>query len=378
MLPSRVDVAVIGGGIGGIAAAYFLAPSVSVAVLEMEPHVGMHATGRSAALYVPNYGNAVVRALTRASRSFLLSPPEKFCDAPLVQPRGLLQLARVGQQFALDKMLQIALPYSPTARVLDATEVTGKYGFVRESTICGALWLDDTMELDVNALLTGFLRGAKSQRATIVTDCRVERLEHSAGRWLVHTPRGRLEADAVLNAAGAWADGIALAAGGRALGIQPKRRTAAIVPAPAGQSVQSWPFVTDYNESFYFKPDAGKLLVSPADETPMAPCDAYPEDIDVAIAIERISELTSIEINRVERSWAGLRSFAADRSPVIGADPVLPRFFWSAGQGGYGVQTAVAWAQLAAALVIGNANQALLEDFGIEESQVLPQRLLSA
>jgi len=120
------------------------------------------------------------------------------------------------------------------------------------------------------------------------------------------------------------------------------------------------------------------LLVSPADETPMPPCDAYPEDIDVAIAIERISELTSIEINHVERSWAGLRSFAADRSPVIGADPVLPRFFWSAGQGGYGVQTAVAWAQLAAALVIGNANQALLEDFGIEESQVLPQRLLSA
>lgn len=343
------DVVIIGGGIAGASVAAFLAPSRRLAILERESQPGYHSTGRSAALFSETYGNATVRALSRASRSFLFDPPAGFAAHPLVTPRGSLYVARADQLQDLESF-----------ETHDVTGVVQRVSGQRAKELCpllkegyaaAAVFEPDSSDVDVHALHQGFLRVARAHDAQVFTDAEAASLEFVKGRWQVHTPIGDFRAPVVVNAAGAWADTVAASAGAAPVGVVPYRRTAILIDPPAGCATAALPLTIDAAETFYLKPDAGLLLLSPADETASPPCDAQPAEIDVAIAVDRIAQATILDIKHIRRKWAGLRCFAPDRSPVVGFDPEAHGFFWLAGQGGYGIQTAPALGQLAAALI---------------------------
>lgn len=364
------DFAVIGGGIAGASFAARVAPRARVLLLERETQPGYHSTGRSAALYSALYGNPAIGALTRASRSFFDSPPTGFSDHPLLTPRGVLYAGAAKDRDAVEKICK-----SPLATRVSTAEAHARVPVLREAAAAFTAFEPHAFDVDVNALHQGFLRMAKAGGATLLNNAGVLALERAAGGWRITTSAGVHEARVLVNAAGAWADAVAALAGAGPLGLQPLRRTALIVDAPQAVHSAAWPAVIAADESFYFKPDSGLLLVSPADETPSAPCDAQPEELDIAVCIDRIESATTLSVRRVVRSWAGLRTFAPDRSPVVGYDASMNNFFWLAGQGGYGVQTAPALSELAAALALRRALPAHLAAEGFEADAVAPQRL---
>lgn len=370
------DIAVIGGGIAGAAAAANLAPHASVLVLERENQPGYHATGRSAALFSEIYGNAPIRALTRASRAFLLEPPEGFAESALVSPRGALYVANAGQEEALDAFASLPDVAAGTRRV-DAIEARALSPALREDYVAAGVYEPDAQDVDVHALHQGYLRWLRERGGKLVNDAGVTSLQRSDDVWTIGTHAGAFRARMVINAAGAWADEIAGLAGAVPIGIRPLRRTAFMVDAPPGGDSDRWPMTIDIDERFYFKPDAGRLLLSPADETPSVPCDAFPEDLDIAIAVDHIERATTLSITHVRQKWAGLRSFVADRSPVIGYDPRLADFFWIAALGGYGIQTAPAVGRLAAALARRQPLPADLLQLGLEAGSIAPGRALA-
>jgi D-arginine dehydrogenase len=344
------DVVVIGGGIAGASAAAELAAHRRVLLLEAEDHPGYHATGRSAATYSPAYGNAAVRALNTASGQFFFHPPAGFSESSLVHPRDLLTVAGRGQRESLAARQQETPEF---VEPLSVAEACRRVPILAPDRIEGALLDRAGGDLDVDALLQGFLRLLRRRGGRTVSRARVDRLRRNGNAWRIATAAGEFESAVVINAAGAWADELARLGGLAPLGLQPLRRTAILIEMPAGLDPGAWPMVWDAAETFYFKPDAGALLVSPADETPSAPCDAAPEEIDVAVAVERFENVTTMTVRRVTHRWAGLRTFAPDRTPVIGFDPRAEGFFWLAGQGGYGVMTSPALAALACTLVCG-------------------------
>jgi D-arginine dehydrogenase len=373
MNATTADVVVIGAGIAGASAAAALARTRKVIVLEREAFPGVHSTGRSAALFSEIYGSGPIRALSRASREFLYSPPKGFVDAPIVRPRGALHIASAAQMAKLDAFC--ALPdVAPAIRRLTAAEVRVQCPVLREDYIAGGAMETGSADVDVDVLHQGWLRQLKARGGELIVNAEVVGLSRQASGWRVETPDGRIDAKVVVNAAGAWADVIARLAGVRTVGLQPNRRTALIVAAPDGSNSDAWPMVIDIDEQFYFRPDAGALLLSPGDETPSEPCDAQPEELDIAVAIDRVQSATTLEVKRVRRSWAGLRSFVADRSPVVGYAPDAPGFFWLAGQGGYGIQTAPAMGALACALVLGELAPAELVRFGVSAHDLRPDR----
>lgn len=370
MADQDVDVAVIGAGIAGASAAAQIAQRRRVLLLERESQPGYHATGRSAALFSETYGNAVVRALSRASRGFLYDPPQGFADYPLVRPRGSLHVARPEQLAALEA-LWAEPDIAAQARRLGPEETRQLCPLLRAGYAAEAVFEPQSADVDVHGLHQGYLRLFRARGGRALSDAEVTALEPARNGWRVHTGRGSFDAAIVVNAAGAWADEVAKAAGLAPLGIVPHRRTALLVDAPAAPDIADMPMVIDIDEQFYFKPDAGKLLLSPADETPSPPCDAQPDELDVAVAVDRVQTAVSFAITRVRRKWAGLRSFAPDRSPVIGYDPRAEGFFWLAGQGGYGIQTAPAAAALAAALLDGEAAA------DVDAGEVAPARFVA-
>ncbi|HEY2358404.1 MAG TPA: FAD-binding oxidoreductase [Phenylobacterium sp.] len=373
MKKDTADIVVIGAGIAGAAVAAELAQTHKVTVLEREAFPGMHSTGRSAALFSEIYGSGAIRALSRASRSFLYAPPAGFADAPIVRPRGALHIASASQMAKLDAFC--ALPdIAPSVRRLTAAEARAQCSILRDDYVAGAALETGSADVDVNVLHHAWLRQLKARGGELIVNAEVVGLSRSATNWRVETPDAEIDAGTVINAAGAWADVIALLAGVTTVGLQPNRRTALIVAAPDGSNSDDWPMVIDVDEQFYFRPDAGALLLSPGDETPSPPCDAQPEELDIAIAIDRVQTATTLEVQRVRRSWAGLRSFVADRSPVVGYAPEAPGFFWLAGQGGYGIQTAPAMGKLAAALVRGESAPEALTQFGVEAHDLRPDR----
>jgi len=349
---TRADILVIGAGIAGASVADALASSARVIVLEQEERAGLHSTGRSAALFSETYGNAMIRALSRASRAFLASPPDGFCDTPLIRPRGTLYIAGEDQLGRLRALEDGAGAFER----LSGAEATARVPILRPEAAAAALYEAGAMDIDVDALHQGFLRRLRRLGGQVVADAPVTALTREAGGWTAATPQGEFSAPIVINAAGAWADPVAGIAGLAPLGLQPKRRTAALIDGPE-LDFAGWPLVIDAEETAYFKPDAGRLLISPADETDSEPCDAQPEDLDVAIAADRIERMTTLSIRRIAHRWAGLRTFAPDRTPVCGYDPRAEGFFWLAGQGGYGIQTAPALAALAARLVLREAGE---------------------
>ena len=349
-MAANADFLVIGAGMAGASAAYELAAAGRVIVLEQEDRPGVHATGRSAALFSETYGNATVRALSRASRPFLASPPAGFGETALLGPRGAMFIASEADRTALEAE---AREGGGAFEPLSGEEVRARVPILKPEASAAGLIEGGAMDIDVDALHQGYLRGLRRRGGEVIANAGVAGLRRKAGRWIAETPAGSFEAPIVINAAGAWADRVALLAGVGAMGLAPKRRTAALVEVP-DHDVRTWPLVIEVGERFYFKPDAGRLLISPADETPSEPGDAQPDDLDVAIAADRIETATTLVIRRIAHRWAGLRTFAADRTPVCGFDPRAEGFFWLAGQGGYGIQTAPALAQLTLSLVTGS------------------------
>jgi D-arginine dehydrogenase len=344
---SLADILVIGAGIAGASVADALAASARVIVLEQEERAGMHSTGRSAALFSETYGNEVIRILSRASRAFLAGPPAGFCETPLIRPRGTLYVAGEDR---LDELRALEVGAGTFER-LSGAEARSRVPILRPQASAAALYEAGAMDIDVDALHQGFLRRLRRQGGQLVADAPVTGLQRAAAGWIAATPKGDFGAPIVINAAGSWADRVAALAGLAPLGLQPTRRTAALIDGPE-LDFAGWPLVIDVGETVYFKPDAGRLLISPADETDTEPCDAQPDDLDVAIAADRIERMTTLSVRRIAHRWAGLRTFAPDRTPVCGFDPRTEGFFWLAGQGGYGIQTSPALAALAARLVL--------------------------
>jgi D-arginine dehydrogenase len=367
-----IDFLVLGAGMAGAAAGYFLADHGSVVLLEKETAPGYHSTGRSAALYTEAYGNAAIRALTVASGAFFRAPPAGFAEVPLLHPRGLLLAATHGEDEAFAEAVAMGERFAPV-RVLERAETLALCPALREEWLVRAMLEPNAMDMDVHAIHQGFLRGIRAKGGRIVTAAAAGRIARNAGAWEVETGAGRFAAPMLVNAAGAWADQVAEAAGVAPLGLVPKRRTAMIVAAPA-LPFAGWPMVVDVASSFYFKPESGRLLLSPADETPVEPQDVQPEEIDLAVAIERVTAATRLEIRRIERKWAGLRTFAPDATLVIGPDPSAPGFLWMAGQGGYGIQTAPAAGAALAALATRSELPAALPALGLDKAALLPDR----
>lgn len=357
----RSDFLVVGGGIAGASAGYFLAASGTVTLLEAEAVPGYHATGRSAALFSEYYGNGVVRALTAASRPFYTAPPPGF-TAPLLSPRGVLALCPHGAEARFETVLAAGLTAPVPVRELGPGEAQRHCPVVRPEWFSRAMLKPAAMDIDVDAVHQGFLRGIRARGGQVVRSAGVRALSRSAGEWRAVTGAGEFSAPCLINAAGAWADEIAGLAGVPGIGLTPLRRSACIVAAPAGVGASRWPMVADVTETFYVKPESGRLLLSPADATPVPPGDARPEDIDIAAAIDRVRAATTLEIRHVQRAWAGLRSAVPDDTPVIGPAPQLPGFVWLAALGGYGIQTAPAAGELAAALATGTAPRSASAD----------------
>lgn len=368
------DVIVIGAGMAGASVAYWLSRQARVIVLEREAHPGYHSTGRSASLYMESYGPQQVRALTRASRGFFDKPPPGFCTHPLLAPRGAFVFAAPGQEAALDAHEAAVRAVSPNVERVDARQALGLLPVLRPGQVAGGVLENDVADIDVDALLQGFLRGVRRQGGQVVCDAAVGALRRVDGLWRVDTATGSYRALVVVNAAGAWADALARMAGAAPVGLVPKRRSAFIFAPPEGMPSAHWPLFLDVMESFYIKPDAGMLLGSACNAAPVAPHDVQPEELDIAIAIDHIERLTTLRIRRPARTWAGLRSFVADGELVGGYDPVLPGFFWAAGQGGYGIQSAPGAGRYYAALLLGEDGAALAASIGIDQSCIDPAR----
>ncbi|HMA14833.1 MAG TPA: FAD-binding oxidoreductase [Kiloniellaceae bacterium] len=348
-MSDTADILFIGGGMAGIGAAARAAPAAKVIVLEAEDQPGRHSTGRSAAIFIGNYGNATVRAANAASQGELASPPDDLADSSLLTPRGELLIATAEE---VERFEQHMAGASETEEI-DPDEAVRRFPILRRERIARACYDSTAEDIDVDRLLQGYLRLLRRLGGRLVTDARAGEIAHRDGTWRVTTSAGEFEAPVVVNASGAWADTTAKLAGLPPLGLQPLRRSAAILPAPEGRDVTGWPAVCSMSETWYAKPEAGKLMVSPADEDPVDPHDAWPEDMVLAEGLDRYEQAVTVPVTRVERTWAGLRTFAPDRTPVVGFDPAAEGFFWLAGQGGYGIQTAPALSRLAAALLTG-------------------------
>ena len=367
------DFIVIGAGIAGASIAAHLSSRGRVLLLEAEEQPGYHTTGRSAALFSTTYGNATVRGLSRASRDFLFEPPPGFSPTPLVRPRSTLFFARDDQPGLLQEALADE-DMRRSTQVLDAAQAAAMLPAFRPGYLGGGIVDGASADIDVHALHQGYLRAARRLGATLLAGRPARSLARDARGWRVLAGDGAHRAPVVVDAAGAWGDEVARAAGVPAIGLRPLRRTAMIIDAPAGASPDDWPAAIAIDESFYFRPEAGRLLLSPADETPSPPCDAQPEDWDVAVAVDHFERATGSSVPRVLRRWAGLRVFTADRTPVAGFDPDVPGFFWFVGQGGYGIQLAEALAAAGAAAACGEPLPAAIAAQGVRMDALSPAR----
>lgn len=371
----QADFIIIGGGIAGASAGYFLSLEARVLVLEQESQPGYHTTGRSAALFAESYGSSQVRALTVASRAFLEHPPPGFTEHPILSPRGALFAGTQDQQGLLDDLYAQLIRQSDAMRRLDARETRALVPVLDPGWVAGGVLDPGAADMDVHALHQGFLRGLRANGGRVRADAAVTALDRHGGLWAVQAGGETHEAPVVVNAAGAWADVVARRAGVAPIGLTPRRRTAFTFAAPDGVAFAAWPTVIGADESFYFKPEAGQLLGSPANADPVAPHDVQPEEEDVATGIFRIEQATSLRIRRPSRAWAGLRSFVSDGDLVGGFDPRAEGFFWCAAQGGYGIQTCAAMGQACAALALGRGLPRHLSALGVTEPMLSPARL---
>ncbi|MBD3663686.1 FAD-binding oxidoreductase [Sulfitobacter sp. TSTF-M16] len=366
------DFLIIGGGIAGASAAHELAPYGKVLLLEKEDAPGFHATGRSAALFTRNYGNSVVRQVNIASAAFFRVPPDGFCETPLLTPRGCLTVAQGGDARALDALLGLSEPGEEVSS-MSVADACAMVPFLRPDRVEQAVFEANVADIDVSSLHSSYLKGAKARGALVETRQAVTAMTRADGIWTVQTVRTSFLAGIVINAAGAWADQIGAMAGARSIGLVPKRRTAIIIKPPADITCAALPAVDFAVSGAYIKPEGGMLMASPGDATPTDPHDAWPDDMDIAELADWIERETTLKITKIEHSWAGLRSFVADETPVVGYDTAVPDFFWLAGQGGFGIMMAPALAVLTTELIATGRPGTQSQDFAPALS---PARLL--
>ncbi len=370
------DVLVIGGGIAGASIGYELADDRSVGLLEMEPALAHHTTGRSIATFLESYGGPTIRLLTSASRSFMEAQPAGF-EGPILKPLPLIWVAAAGQESALQEMYDGVSATVPGLELLDVDAVVERTRVMRAEWLCGGMVEPGGSEIDVAALHGGYVSGLRARNGKVHTAAGMVRAERRSGRWHVTDSMGTVhDAEVVVNAAGSWCDLVAESAGVRPVGIHPLRRTIFSITPPAAVNTADLPLTADIAGTFYFKPEVGQILCSPADEMPSDPCDARPEELDIARAIDIINEATTLDIRHVRSSWAGLRNFVADRSPVCGFDDEAEGFFWFVGQGGYGIQMSPALARAGAALVRSGTLPDDLVGRGLEPSHLHRARLV--
>ncbi len=344
------DILVIGAGIAGATASAHLAPTHRVGLIEAEEAAGYHSTGRSAAIWIQNYGPPDVQALTGLSRRFFEQPPEGFTDTPIMAHRPVVFLAPREQEAHLDRMLA----EGTGLREIAVPALRQMVPALREDYATRAAIEDDAFDMDVATLHQGFLKQLRNHGGRLALRSRTGRIERIAGRWEVDiVGGGHFSAPILVDAAGAWGDEVAQQAGIAPLGLQPKRRTGAIVD-PQPWEARDWPMLNDCDHTWYCRPEARtKLMVSPADETDVPAQDIQPDELDIAIGVDRMQQALAIDVRRVEHSWAGLRTFTPDRSLAFGWDGAAEGFFWFVGQGGYGIQTSPAAGRLAADLILG-------------------------
>jgi D-arginine dehydrogenase len=366
---------IVGAGIAGAAIGHFLAPHCRAVLLERESQPGYHSTGRSAALFFESYGTSQVRALTLASRAFLDAPPSGFADGPILSPRGAMLVAAPGQEVELAAAWDVLRTTSPRGALLDARAARALVPVLRDGTVLGAVFEPDAADIDVDRLHQGFLRAMRRAGGSIVCGAEVHAIarDNRRGIWRVDAGGVRYEAPVVVNAAGAWCDRVAALAGVAPIGLVAKRRSIFAFAAPEGLDTTHWPTFGSADESWYVKPDAGVLLGSPANADPVEPQDVQPEELDIALAIDRIEAATTLVV-RPRRTWAGLRSFVADGDLVGGFAADAPGFFWLAAQGGYGIQTSAAMGEACAALVRGEPLPERIAAFGLRVESLAPTR----
>nr|WP_271209035.1 FAD-binding oxidoreductase [Rhodococcus wratislaviensis]GLK33449.1 hypothetical protein GCM10017611_02910 [Rhodococcus wratislaviensis] len=367
------DTIVIGGGMAGVSIAYELADEQTVAIIEREPTLAYHTTGRSAAAFLESYGNKTIRMLTAASRDFFVDPPEHFEDL-IATPLPLLIIADESETAALRTLYQEVAERARGIELVDGT-IAGKLNPTLRPGYTELAMIDSrSLELDVHAIHQGYVRGFRRRGGSVIKSSGIVSGKREQSTWVLRDANGHsYRASSVINAAGAWCDEVAVSLGARPVGIQPLRRTAFMVPMPR-EYTGTIPITMHASESFYFKPDGAQFLCSPADETAQEPGDARPDELEIARAIEMLNEATTLGIRRVNSSWAGLRSFTSDRSPVVGADLDLENLFWFAGQGGYGIQMAPALARMGASLASGRNVPSDLVELGLTEEMLAPNR----
>ena len=369
-MDNHFDYIIIGAGIAGASVAAHLAAHRSVAILDMEDRAGYHTTSRSAASYEPNYGPKPILALTRASRDFFLAPLEGFADAPIFTKRGSLVLEAQGQEKDAERFLAKAVDIEELSEVqLQGLVPVLRQGFVKRGFLEAA-----TGALDVDLLHRGYLRQFKQRGGVLKLQAGANKISKTADIWHIETPLGEFTANTIVNAAGAWGDHVATLAGAKLVGLIPKRRSIGVISV-AGHDVMKWPFMVDCAESWYAVPQSGKLLVSSADATPVEPHDAYADDEAIAIGIDRMMQATTIDVQRLEHSWGGLRTFSPDGAPVVGFDQYTDGFFWLVGQGGYGIQSSPALSRTAAAMILQQVIPTDVLAAGLIINDILPNRL---
>jgi D-arginine dehydrogenase len=368
------DYLVIGAGISGSAAAYELAALGTVALIEAESAPGYHSTGRSAALFTPNYGAATVRRINKTSQAFFLNPPAEFCDRPLLTQRGMLTVAAQGEEDLLAPILDLSTE-GYEIRKLDAAGTLSLAPLLRPERVAASAFESGVMDIDVASLHQGFLRGIRRRGGLVLCGKRITKLDRRDGLWKASAGDFSVKGRIVVNAAGAWAGEIGDMAGAGPIGLVAKRRTAIIVDGPSGLDIAKMPAVDYVAADAYIKPDAGRIMASPGDQTPIEPQDIQPDEWDVAVLVDWLQRETLATVSHIAKSWAGLRSFVADQAPVLGYDAAAPDFFWLAGQGGYGIMMAPALGRAAAGLIVSGCLPADLLANGLSEKDLSPARL---
>lgn len=356
---TQVDVVIIGGGIAGIGAAAMLSEHHSVAVLEAESQCGYHATGRSAAIYIPSYGGPEISQLTADSESYLTSPNDHSNGQSFLQERGELLVACEGEEDAMTAHLA----ENAEPEEISLSEAIDLVPILNPKTVRRASIENSARDIDTDLLLQSWIKLCRAQGGQIAMGQSVVSMQHNSRTWTVEIPQHKYQAPVVINAAGAWADQVASLAAVAPVGLTACRRSAGLIPPPGDYDVNRWPLFGSVAETWYAKPMAGKLMVSPADEDPVEPHDAYAEDMTIIEGIDRYERAVTMPVERVEHNWAGLRTFAKDRVPVVGWDANAEGFFWLAGQGGYGFQTAPAMSRLVAGIInkeVGSPEQTRL------------------
>lgn len=371
----KLDFLIVGAGIAGAGVAYRLAGHGNVLLVDMEDQAGYHTTGRSAAFYAETYGGQVLQPLTSASKDFLRNPPLGFTEAPLVTPLGAIHVFDAAQEAEARKTYERDREALPHIRLLSSGELLAKAPMLAKDRFMGGIEDDECGTLDVAALHQGYLRAAKKMGVEAKLGVPFEKAERTEDGWRVQLGREEVHARIIVNCAGAWGDVIAERSGVQAIGLEPKRRTLVTVPNPEGLPFnKDLPMIIELDETFYFKPEGEGYLVSPADETPSEPCDSQPEMEDIAIAVDHFERATASSVTKIEAKWAGLRTFASDRKPVIGFEPGGNDFFWNVGQGGYGIQTSPAWSRYAVNLLLGKGMPDDMERYGAKADWYDPAR----